>query len=302
MTFQQQSHQSSASILQLIYQLFLNGLIYSNIWVAASIASLVFFVQDTLGIAIEWHPALLIFTAALIPYNLDRIADAYVQKIPDPDAQAYFRNGWGWGMTAIAVLGTAILLYDAPHPVPLVSCGGLVPLIYGIPLFPMRREQGLRWYRLKDIPGSKAWIVCGTITYALIAVPLAYAQMPLSLSAGLTALFLLIFVGTNSHLFDVRDLESDRKKGVLTLPLLVGVTRNRIIWSVLNLLLLPILGWGWRHDLAIPTPLVAIAMIVMNSIFVWTITPKTPRSVYSIGIDGALFAPSLLVWISNAIS
>ena len=76
-----------------------------------------------------------------------------------------------------------------------------------MPLLPWLREGNWHWYRIKDIPGAKAWIVAGIITYALVAVPLAYAGVVFDCSAALTALFLLIFTGTNSHLFDVRDLQ-----------------------------------------------------------------------------------------------
>ncbi len=121
-----------------------------------------------------------------------------------------------------------------PTQVQFVSIGGVAPLIYGLPLLPLKRGGIRRWYRLKDIPGAKAWIVAGIITYAVLAIPLAYAAVKPDSIATLLALFLLILTNTNSHLFDVRDVTSDQKKGVLTLPLLVGVQGNRCIWTRLK--------------------------------------------------------------------
>ena len=46
----------------------------------------------------------------------------------------------------------------------------------------------------KDIPASKAWIVSGTITYALMAVPLAYANASFTLSAGVTTFLICSFL------------------------------------------------------------------------------------------------------------
>ena len=289
------------AIAERVYRLFLFTIVYPSIWVAAGLASLVVFVQYTLGLDFEWPPVLLIFASALIPYNLDRIADTYVQKIPDQTAQAYFRRGWGWLVLIVAAIATAILLHYATRSVLMVSLGGLAPLVYGLPLFPWRRDHRIQWFRLKDIPASKAWIVAGIITYALVAVPLAYAEAPFTLSAGLTSLFLLIFIGTNSHLFDVRDLESDRQAGVLTLPLLIGVAKNRQIWSVLNVLSLVVVGWGWAHQLSVPLPEIAIPCVVVNLMALQLIQSDTPRALYNVCIDGYLFLPSVIVGLINAI-
>lgn len=278
-------------------RLFLSTLVYPNIWVAAAIASLVPFVQDTLNLSFDWAPILFIFVTALIPYNLDRIADSYFQEIPDPKAQSYFRRGWGWIILAIAIVATITLLYRANHQVVMVSLWGLVPLIYGLPIFPWPGSDSWQWFRLKDIPATKAWIVSSVITYAVIAVPLAYAGQPFTLSAGFTSLFLLVFVGTNSHLFDVRDLRSDDKAGVQTLPSLVGVNGNRRIWFGLNGLALAVVAWGWIQSLLVPEPVIVLSCIAVNLIALCLVKPTTPRSLYSILIDGYLFLPSVIVGI-----
>lgn len=277
------------------------AVVYPSIWVAAGLASLAIFVQHALGLDFAWPPVLLIFASALIPYNLDRIADSYLQEIPDRRAQAYFQQGWGWLVLAAAIAATVMLLCRANQSVLMVSLGGLVPLVYGLPLFPWWGDRDIRWLRLKDIPASKAWIVAGVITYALVAVPLAYAEAPFDFSAALTGLFLLIFVGTNSHLFDVRDLESDRQAGVLTLPLLVGVTGNRWIWSTLNALIPIALSWGWLQQLAVPAPTIVLPCVAANLVALWLIRPDTPRTLYDLGVDGYLFLPSIIVGLGRAI-
>ncbi len=281
------------------HRIFLWTLVYPNLWVAAAIASLVPFVQYTLNLAFDWAPVLLIFATALIPYNVDRIADSYFQEIPDPQAQDYFRRGWGWGILSLAIIATAMLLYRANQQVIMVSLAGLIPFIYGLPILPWRESDRWQWFRLKDIPATKAWIVTSVITYAVIAVPLAYAEQPFTLPAGITSLFLLIFVGTNSHLFDVRDLQSDKKAGVQTLPGLVGVTGNRRIWFVLNGLALAVVAWGWVQSLQVPEPAIALPCIAVNLIALSLVKPTTPRSVYSILIDGYLFLPGVILGVSR---
>ena len=284
---------------QWLYQGFLELAIYPSIWTATGVASITYFVQESLDLPHDWRAVALIFAAALLAYNLDRLLDSYIQPIPDPKAQSYFRHPSIWLLLLVAALVVGILLYWAPTQVRLVSCGGFVPLIYGLPLLPLGRGQNRQWYRLKDFPGSKAWIVAGIITYALVAVPLAYASGVFDQSALLTALFLLVFTGTNSHLFDVRDLNSDREKGVLTLPLIVGVRGNRLIWTCLNLGWLALLSRFWGMGLVAPPPEVVVPVLLVNLIFIWLLNPETPRNVYNIALDGCLFLPALLTEIVN---
>ncbi len=297
MLSQQQKQVSSG---QWLYQRFLEILIYPSIWTAAGVASLAYFVQENLNLPPNWRAVALIFAAALLFYNLDHLLDSYIQPIPDPKVQSYVRHPSFWLLLLVTGLTLGILLYQAPFQVQLVSCGGLLPLIYGIPILPWSRGQNLRWYRLKDVPGAKAWIVAGIITYALVAVPLAFAGVMFEESAALTALFLLIFTGTNSHLFDVRDLDSDREKGVLTWPLMLGVRGNRLIWTGLNLSLLAFLSWFWATGLNSPAFEVVLPVLVINLALIWLLSPDTPRNVYNIGLDGCLFLPILLTEILNS--
>ena len=286
---------STSSTIKWFYKKFLEIFIYPSVWVSAGLASLTIYTQDVLNLPEDWRPPLLIFSASLVFYNLDRIFDSYVQEIPDRKVQSFFRNKLVFFLLLSAVLVTLTLLFFAPQQVRLVSLGGLVPLLYGIPLFPLQLgQEENRWYRLKDIPGTKAWIVAGTLTYAVVAVPLAYANAGLDRSAILISLFLLIFIGTNSHLFDLRDVRSDFNKGVLTLPLMIGIKETRLLFTALNLLVLLGAILYWVSELAILSPLTIGLATLINIAIVWLPTPETPRNIYNIWIDGCLFLPILL--------
>ncbi|MGF1514378.1 MAG: prenyltransferase [Elainellaceae cyanobacterium] len=286
---------SARSFAGRLYDAFLVLAVYSNIWVAAAIASLVPFVQTTLGLGLDWRPIALIFASALVPYLLDRLIDAYVQKIPDQRAQIFFRRPAPLALFAIASLATATLIYRAPAQVQLVCLGGLVPLLYGLPLFPGRDQDGPRWYRLKDIPGSKAWIVCSTITYAVVAVPLAYASQPFTPAVASVALFLLVFIGSNSHVFDIRDIQSDRRKGVMTMPVLLGTWRTRWVLTALNLGMLGLLILVRCRACVGPALIIVLPATAVTLVYIWLVNPRTPRNVYNIWVDGALFLPLALL-------
>ncbi len=268
--------------------------IYPSIWVALALASLTAFSQAMMGLASDWQPILFVFFVALIPYNLDRIFDSYLQKSSDEKAQSYFRANFGlFALLGVAIAGVIILLWLAPMSVHYVSLAIVFPLVYGAPIFPILQSNQWQWYRLKDIPGSKAWIVCNIITYAAIALPLAYAEASFDHKAALTTCFIFAFVGSNSNLFDIRDLESDAKKGVLTLPLMVGVRGTRLILTVMNLIMLAIMV-GYGNTLMVAFYPEIFGATILTLLLIWMVNEKTPRLFYDLVIDGLLFVPKLI--------
>ena len=272
-------------------------LIYPSIWVALGLASLTAFAQVMMGLDYHWQPIIFVFLVALIPYNLDRLFDAYVQKSSDEKAQAYFRSNCGLlALLLTAIAGVLALLWFAPEMVRYVSLAVVFPLVYGAPIFPLRRKGQWCWYRLKDIPGSKAWIVCLIITYAAIALPLAYAETEFDSRAALTTCFIFAFEGTNANLFDVRDLDSDAKKGVLTLPLMVGITGSRLVLTTMNLIMLGILFVYGKSIIASFAWEIFSATALML-IIIWTVQKETPLWFYDWIIDGLLFLPLSVYFI-----
>ena len=275
-------------------------LIYPSIWVALALAALTAFSQAMMGLDTDWRPILFVFLVALIPYNLDRLFDSYIQKSSDEKAQAYFRSNFGlFILLGIAISGVITLLWFAPITVRYVSLAVVFPLVYGAPIFPIPRQNQWQWYRLKDLPGSKAWIVCAIITYAAIALPLAYAQAPFDQRAALTTCFIIAFEGSNANLFDIRDLDSDAKKGVLTLPRIVGVQGTRFVLTLINLVMLGIVV-GNAGTGILPFYPEILSAIGLTLLLIWTVNENTPRLFYDFIIDGLLFVPAI-IYISKVI-
>lgn len=287
--------QSESPLAKWLYDRFVQLFIYPSILVAMAIASLGIFTQEVLELGHNWQAIALIFISALIPYNLDRIFDSYVQKIPDNKAQLFFRQPYIWVLLLTAILATLVLLYNAPIRVRYISIAGIIPLLYGTPLFPWKNKSRIRWYRLKDIPGSKAWIVGSILTYAVIALPLAYAEAEFDVLAALTTLFMFVFIVTNSHIFDIRDIKSDLEKGVVTLPIMAGIRGTKIILTAMNLFMLLLITTAWTTNIMTYHPEIILATVI-NIIYIWAVNADTPRWVYSIWIEGCLFVPILGNW------
>lgn len=283
---------------QWIYDRLNQLIIYPSILVAAAIASLGIFTQEILQLEPNWQAISLIFFTALIPYNLDRIFDSYFQEIPDSKAQLFFRQPYIWLLLLGATVATILLLCYAPVAVKYASSVGIIPLLYGTPIFPQKRENKWQWYRLKDIPGSKAWIVGSVLTYAVVALPVAYAGAKFNLATAFTTLFMFVFIVTNSHIFDIRDIASDHDKGVVTLPIMAGVSGTKIILATMNILMLLIIIIAWTLNLTTYHPEIIIATAV-NLVYISRVNVDTPRWIYTIVIEACLFVPILTNWIGK---
>ncbi len=262
------------------------------LWTAVTLAVLPLIASHLLAIPLSMQPSAVIFASGLLIYNLDHFADTYREAASaDQWTGGIGRNCLG-ALVVASGLTLAFFLWSAPPAVGRVVVGyGLIGILYGLPVFPMRlREGGYTWLRLKDVPGFKAAIVAGSITFAAVGLPLAYGHdVPLA-TVGPVALFIWVMVVSNAIMCDVGDLRADRLTGVRTLPVMVGVRRTRMAVVLLDLVLLALFAWGWASGMVEPHPEVVVAgsLVVL---YVLLVTEDTPKHVLSFALDGCSFVP-----------
>jgi 4-hydroxybenzoate polyprenyltransferase len=279
---------------------FLHVFVYSSAWVAGALASIAVFVCHVLGVT-SWEPAALVFASGMFIYNLDHVADARVQEIPDEVAQRYFRHPLVLLLLVVCAVATGLLVSGAPPRAQAVFAGyASVGLLYGLPVLPTPSGDGIQWRRLKEIPWFKGWMVAASITAGTVLLPVAWAGLPFSAELLPLAVVVFVFSATNTHMFDVRDLVSDESCGVPTLPVAVGVRRTKQALVLLNLVVLAALAWGWGVDSLGAHP--AVPMSLAASIaYVLMLDEHTPRNVYGIAIDGCWYLPFVLSVIPHGV-
>ncbi len=272
-------------------------LVASNVWVAAAVASLAAFTERHLALHVPWQALLVVFAATLAIYNTDRFFDA-----PAADPSRNLGRHPHALLAATGVFGVAAGLVGAPvSAVALVVVGGAACMVYGAPLPRALRRLGAP-ARIKEVAGAKSWFVAAAVSVATVAVPVAFATDPLAIArahqldiAALGGLYLAMTV-IDAHLFDIRDVEHDRRDGVRTLPVLLGLARTRAV------LLAVIAGWLAAAAIAVtsfgmtlgPAPVAGLLVLAVASL---TLTPRTPPLVFDLLVDGALFAPWLVSWV-----
>ncbi len=110
----------------------------------------------------------------------------------------------------------------------LVTVSLLLGALYSLAIIPRGWMPGLRYRRLRDIPGSKDLFTAGAWTMVIVVIPLltsTYSITPAGLIAG--GLVVLILALTRSLLYDIRDIEGDIILGRETIPLLLGLRMTR---------------------------------------------------------------------------
>ncbi|EKX48036.1 hypothetical protein GUITHDRAFT_106120 [Guillardia theta CCMP2712] len=185
----------------------------TSLWMCLMLASLVPFVQKLLLLELNLTPMFLGFAEALAVYSIDRYRDNLQCK--DLRAQQATSRLLGAPLVGLA-LRHAVAGADLEQ----------------------EREERTTW-RIKELPCSKAFFVAFSTSFMALFAPLAYANSR-RLPAGpawresaqaLTLVFLISFSVEN--LQDVRDLDSDRAAGTVTLALKLGVRRTKCLLTSL---------------------------------------------------------------------
>ena len=277
------------------FRWFLRIVVWSSVWAAGAIASLCLFAQHALGLESELRAPAIIFLSALFIYNLDHIVDSKVQQIDDEEAQSYFRHPALLLLTVVSGLATLTALFFAPPEARWVFVGyATIGILYGLPLVPSFGPGPRRWWRLKDLPMSKGLLVGTAISFGTVGTAVACAGQLPSANALFVATFIFVFVSSNTHVSDIPDLASDKASGVQTLPATLGIRSTRLTLVSANLVLMALMMMGWGAD-ATSLQAEMVLGLAISVLYILTVDTETPREVFGVFVDGALFLPALLV-------
>lgn len=284
------------------YQGFLEVLVFSSIWSAASMAALGLFAGHVLGLAVDARPALLLLVSSVFVYTVDRLADIRTDGIPDAWKAHFFRGRSVFALLFGCTAATAVLLWGAPSATRWVFLSYMsVGVGYGLPLLPRPTRDGVRWMRLKEIPLLKSWLVGAAISVGVVGLPVSWAGLhTFTLDAWFLSVFVFVFCTTNAHVFDIRDIEADRAAGIRTMPVVLGVWQTKLAMIGMNLAMLALMMWGWLDGITGPHPEIILSS-ALAVLYVWRINVDTPRDIYGILVDGCSYLPALLAVIHDGV-
>jgi 4-hydroxybenzoate polyprenyltransferase len=211
-------------MMSTIFRRFTDFLIFSNLYIAVAAVLMTVEAQIQLGMRPDWHPYLfLILFATLFEYNSHKFVAVFFYK------HALLENKFSWiagnlklfyFIVFASVLGFIVAACFAKWEVLLALFPlGALTVLYSFPVY----KKGVKIFRLREIPLLKIFII--SLVWAATCIVLPLVQAGLKVHAADLALliferFLFIFAITVP--FDVRDMESDKRSDLKTLPLMIG--------------------------------------------------------------------------------
>lgn len=141
---------------------------------------------------------------------------------------------------------------------------------------------------------SKGLLVGTAISFGTVGTAVACAGQLPSANALFVATFIFVFVSSNTHVSDIPDLASDKASGVQTLPATLGIRSTQLTLVSANLVLMALMMMGWGAD-ATPLQAEMVLGLAISVLYILTVDTETPREVFGVFVDGALFLPALLV-------
>lgn len=210
---------------------FLQFLLYSNLFISLCAFSFTFllkiFLPHKTNIVITF--AFINFCGTYFLYNFQRIFLAFWNKQHDNPKKQWYRKKI-FLLTALFILFASVLIFYFPFEIlfqkkaiRLYSSFLVIGLLYFLPPFPLRKIPVL-----KPIFIALCWIgICLVAPMEIIGLANNLTQFNFFIIAG------FLFIAALCFLFEIRDLQHDKKENVKTAAVLWGENSCRIIALVL---------------------------------------------------------------------
>jgi 4-hydroxy-3-methylbut-2-enyl diphosphate reductase len=156
-------------------------------------------------------------------HNINRYADTHAKKFNDPVLERFSEKYCSTllGLSFLLLILSGSLVYPLGSiPFGLFLVMALFGITYGNQIFPESLASVFKIKRLKEIPGSKTFLVASAWALIIVLIPnwSTFSFYP----NILLMLMLIISLYCRTSLFDVFDVQGDRIVGKETLPVCIG--------------------------------------------------------------------------------
>ena len=185
-------------------------------------------------------------------YLYDYCKGADKDKLTNSERATYLKNGNKLGRTTI-VLYVCILSIGLIYSI----YSDITNMLYGFFVLVMGLLYHSHFKALtKRVPAFKNIFV--SIVWALLILsPFIYYSYPVTSTALLLSTFVFLRMVSIQILFDIRDVESDKKEGLLTIPVLFG-DKDMSLLKALNVATILLLVYGLYYSIIPPIAIMAI--------------------------------------------
>jgi 4-hydroxybenzoate polyprenyltransferase len=271
---------------------FLDFLLYSNIFISICAAGMSVETYFLVRNEINWAYIAFVFCATLFLYNFPVfVGDGFSAGYSE-------RHFWILGskkplavLTAGALTATSIIAYHFPFKFLL----SFIPIT--IPAFAYFFPQT----HVRSVTGSKSFVVAivwtgMTVVYPILLMSVVDFTQALTLENALIVTQNFFFMLPLCIIFNVRDIEYDRNKGVNSLPVRYGVKKTIVI-CMLSLAMFVAVA------MTLPSLGLARAGLLFSAAITALLISKASENhsdyYYSLWIDGMILLQALLVILFN---
>jgi 4-hydroxybenzoate polyprenyltransferase len=201
----------------------------------------------------------------------------------------------GLAIAALQLFYLPIRIFILMIPPLIIAAGYFLPLI--------KLNNSFR--RLRDLPGMKIVFIAFCYSYITTLLPIAKESNISLVSTGCLLRFLLnfLFVAAVAIPFDIRDLAYDSKRGVKTIPVILGVEGAiKIAFWLLFLFCLVAVLLLVLFQLIKPLQMLAFIVSALITAFLLPLAKKQrSNAFYSVVFEGCIILQWLLVLIGTRV-
>ncbi|MCJ8501317.1 4-hydroxy-3-methylbut-2-enyl diphosphate reductase [Desulfatitalea alkaliphila] len=208
----------------------------TNLHVALGAAGLCFAATRLQNLDASFPALSVAFLYVLSMHILNHLTGRAEDRYNDPERERFY-SAHKWPLTALAFAAGALGLVAAFQmgrlPFWVLLAMSLLGLSYNLRLLPDRLLPGLKWRRIRDLPGSKTLLIAlawGVVTAGLPALAAPDASW---LGGSMAILWTTILAFVRTAFFDMLDIQGDRIVGKETIPLLLGTKAAMTLLKVM---------------------------------------------------------------------
>ena len=238
-----------------------------------------------------------IFLTFFAIYNINNLTDKEEDSINQPERANYTKHNEKLILfLSISSYFIAILLgfYVNYLTIPVILFPFIIGILYSVQIHP-------KVPRMKEVVGIKSFVVA--ISFVMITViPVIFLNR---INTMIILLFYFFFVKIfiNTIIFDIRDIEGDRKNNIKTIPVAMGKSGTKKLLFAINSSLVFWLAVSIYFGLFTPYIPVLIFSIAYGYWYIYYFcnTEKVPKFAINILVDGEWIFIALLCIIITII-
>ena len=207
---------------------------YSSLYLGLVAATEVLVVTFLLSLPLSPAPVVVALVTFAV-YANDRLVDLETDDVSNPRRTAFVRRHREVLYVAAAIaygVGAALSALGGPLAFGLALLPGAVWFVYAVDWIPVPSADVSR---LKEVPVVSSVLVAVAWSLAVVMLPLAFANAPLTPAAGLTLLYFALAAFVSVQVANVHDIPGDVDNGIVTLPTVLGVDRIRTVLYAITL-------------------------------------------------------------------